>query len=67
MPLRAHLAELRRRLFIAAVAVTLGAVAGWFAYEPVLLALVRPLEIYAEDRGVQASLNFGQLGSAFDV
>lgn len=43
MPLMEHLIELRSRLMKSAVAVGLGAVIGWFAYDWVLSILRRPL------------------------
>lgn len=42
MTLVEHLEELRRRLFIALGAVGLGAIVGWFLYEPVLRLLRNP-------------------------
>lgn len=36
MPLREHLVEIRKRLFLAAIGIVLGAVVGWIVYEPVL-------------------------------
>ena len=39
MPLLDHLAELRRRLFIAALAIVIAAIAGWVFYEPIISAL----------------------------
>jgi sec-independent protein translocase protein TatC len=35
MPLRAHLTELRKRFVRSAIAILLGAVGGWYLYEPV--------------------------------
>jgi sec-independent protein translocase protein TatC len=42
MTLVEHLEELRRRLFIAVGAVTVGSVVGWFLYGPVLHLLQKP-------------------------
>ena len=50
MPLRAHLRELRRRLFRFALGLVVGMVAGWLLYTPVFEALIKPL------RDVAASL-----------
>lgn len=36
MPVVGHLVELRNRVIISAIAIALGAVAGWFLYDPVL-------------------------------
>jgi sec-independent protein translocase protein TatC len=44
MSLVEHLAELRRRLIISAVAVALGAAVAWTLYNPILEFLTRPLE-----------------------
>lgn len=43
MPLMEHLAELRRRLFIAAVAIVIAAIVGWVFYEPIIAALQQPM------------------------
>ncbi|WP_448060736.1 twin-arginine translocase subunit TatC [Cellulomonas hominis] len=67
MPLRAHLLELRRRLFLVAVGLTLGAVGGWFLYTPVFEMLQQPLLDAAADRGGNVSVNFAGLASAFDM
>ena len=40
MPLREHIAELRRRVIISAIAVILGSIAGWFLYQPVMSGLI---------------------------
>ncbi|MGC5616875.1 twin-arginine translocase subunit TatC [Georgenia sp. Z1491] len=66
MPLRAHLGELRRRLLYALAGVLLGAVAGWFLYDPVLESVSAPLNVARAD-GALAGLNFTTLGSAFDL
>lgn len=65
MPLRAHLLELRRRVFLAALGVTLGAVAGWFLYDPVIDALQGPLVRLADDGLV--ALNFSGVATSFDM
>ncbi len=67
MPLRAHLLELRRRLFLVAVGLTLGAVGGWFLYTPVFEMLQQPLLDAAAERGGNVSVNFAGLASAFDM
>lgn len=66
MPLREHLSELRRRVVRAGVAVLLGAVAGWFLYDPVFTYLTRPVTALA-DSGVPVTINFGQVATAFDL
>lgn len=67
MPLRAHLVELRNRIFKAALGILLGAVAGWFLYDPVLSALTTPIKEVSEEAGRQATANFGAVASAFDL
>ena len=66
MPLGDHLRELRRRLVWAVLGILVGAVGAWFLYEPVLSAMMAPLEKISE-QGQQAGLNFGTVGSAFDL
>ncbi|MGO1173896.1 MAG: twin-arginine translocase subunit TatC [Actinomycetaceae bacterium] len=66
MPLRAHLGELRRRLLLALAGIALGAVGGWFLYDPILSSLTSPLTV-AREHGALAGLNFTTLGSAFDL
>ncbi|WP_448072253.1 twin-arginine translocase subunit TatC [Georgenia yuyongxinii] len=66
MPLGDHLRELRRRVMWAAVGILVGAVAGWLLYDPLLGAMTAPLEVIAE-QGREAALNFGTVGSAFDL
>ena len=66
MPLREHFTELRKRVVRAGVAVALGAVAGWFLYDPVYAYLTEPLrDLEAAGRDVQ--INFGQVGAALDL
>lgn len=67
MPLRAHLAELRKRVLLAAGGPLLGAVAGWFLYEPVFMALQLPLVHAGAERGGVAALNFTGVASSFDM
>ena len=37
-----HLEELRRRVFISLIAIVVGAIAGWFLYEPILHLILGP-------------------------
>lgn len=67
MPLREHLAELRRRVIIAVVAIALGSVAGWYLYDFVWAQLSQPLEDIAEERGVQAQINISGVATAFNL
>ncbi|HYQ74001.1 twin-arginine translocase subunit TatC [Cellulomonas sp.] len=67
MPLREHLLELRKRLFLAAIGLAVGAVVGWFLYEPVFELLQQPLLDTAAGRDGRVSVNFAGLASAFDM
>lgn len=67
MPLGDHLRELRRRLVWAALGIVVGAVAGWLLYDPVVAMMTAPLGHIADDQDVAAGLNFGTVGSAFDL
>jgi sec-independent protein translocase protein TatC len=67
MPLRAHLAELRRRVLISVIAIGFGAVIGWFLYDPVWEALQQPLKDIAQERDVQAQINIGGIATAFNL
>jgi len=67
MSLREHLQELRNRVLVSAVAVLLGAVVGWFLYEPLIEALKQPLDEVSEQRGSLATLNYGDIASPFNL
>jgi sec-independent protein translocase protein TatC len=67
MSLRAHLRELRNRLFFVAVGLLLGAVVGWMVYTPVFEALIRPLQDVAAERDGVVAINFAGLGASFDM
>ena len=67
MPLREHLAELRRRVIIATVAVTLGAIAGWYLYNPLFAELQEPLEQLRRDRDLPAVTNFNGVMTALNL
>ena len=67
MSLGAHLIELRKRLFLAALGVVLGMIVGWILSDNVLEALRAPIEELAEVQGRTASLNFTDISSAFDL
>lgn len=65
MPLGDHLRELRRRVIWAVLGLALGAVAGWFLYDPVFALMSAPLrELGAQQ---EVAVNFGTIGSAFDT
>lgn len=67
MSLGEHLRELRRRLVISALALLLGAVLGWYLYDPVYEHLTEPLLNIARQRGDEntIALNFAGLTAAF--
>ncbi|WP_069388125.1 twin-arginine translocase subunit TatC [Cellulosimicrobium cellulans] len=67
MALREHLLELRKRLFLAACGLVVGALVGWFLYEPLLDALQAPLQQAAEEQGKLITLNFSGMASALDM
>jgi len=80
MPLLEHLKELKTRVFRAAVWILLGSIAGWFLWagwtEPiwrfpafsggVFGMLQDPILLEAAKRDILVSINFGEVGSAFD-
>jgi sec-independent protein translocase protein TatC len=67
MSLREHLLELRKRLFLVAVGIVLGGIAGWFLYVPLLHILQEPLRqaAAAQDRAIE--MNFPALAGALDM
>jgi len=67
MPLREHLREFRTRLVKAALAVVLAAVAGWYLYDPLIEALMAPLQDVARADHRVATLNYAQVGSPFNL
>lgn len=67
MPLREHLLELRKRLFLAALGIVAGAVVGWLLYDTVFTTLTHPLIATAEERGVLAAPNFSGIATAIDM
>lgn len=66
MSLRDHLNELRRRVFRAALAILAGSVGGWFLYPTVYAYLTEPI-LRLQREGHKITVNFGQVGSAFDL
>jgi sec-independent protein translocase protein TatC len=67
MPLRAHLAELRRRVIVATIAIILGAIAGWFLFEPVMTNLIiKPVNAQAPaDHPIKFA--YTQVADAFTI
>ncbi|WP_235778488.1 twin-arginine translocase subunit TatC [Sinomonas notoginsengisoli] len=66
MPLLEHLRELKNRLIKAAIGVALGAVGGWFLYDPFLKELEQPVENISHMTGGASSINFSTIASPFD-
>jgi sec-independent protein translocase protein TatC len=67
MSLGQHLLELRKRLFIAGIAVVLAAIIGWFLSDYILNALRNPILEVGQDQGRNATLNYQTVTSAFDL
>ncbi len=68
MPLREHLRELRNRLFKAGIALAVGALAGWFLYDPVYEALQKPIVDAAHARvGSLVTLNLEGVATSFNL
>src|SRR5690349_1999695 len=68
MPLREHLRELRNRVLKAGAAVLLGAIAGWFLYQPVYEALQKPiLDAARERQGELVTLSFDGVATSFNL
>ena len=66
MPLREHLRELRNRLVKAGIAIMLGAVAGWFIYDPLLTALTAPITAHKVGGGI-TGINFSGAVDPFNI
>lgn len=67
MSLGGHLKEFRNRFFWAALFIIAGSVVGWYLFEPVFNALQQPILDVAKDSHINASVNFGTIGGAFDL
>jgi sec-independent protein translocase protein TatC len=67
MPLREHLRELRNRLAKAGLAIAVGAVVGWYLYDPLIAQLKAPLDRISAEHHNLATLNFGQVSSPFNL
>lgn len=67
MTIGAHLTEFRRRAMVAAAAVLVAGVAGWFLSDPLLTIIRAPLEASATGHDIVSSLNFDALTGAFDL
>ncbi|MFB7892265.1 twin-arginine translocase subunit TatC [Microbacterium sp. NPDC056044] len=68
MTLGGHLAELRRRLLVAAAALLAGMIVAFVLTDPIIFVLTEPIRAVAEARGDDfAVLNFETITSAFDL
>ena len=67
MTLGDHLLELRKRLYIAAAAILVGMVGGWFVADFLLDLLREPIYTIAEAQNRVATLNYDGISSAFDL
>lgn len=67
MSLAEHLVELRKRLYISAIAIVAGAVGGWFLADMLLDALRQPIYAVAATQHRVATLNYDGISSAFDL
>jgi sec-independent protein translocase protein TatC len=68
MSLGAHLIELRKRLFISAIAIVVGAALGWWLTDAfVWEAIQQPVQDVAEAQGSDTAIVFPTISSAFDL
>ncbi len=68
MSLGDHLRELRRRVLIAATAILLGAILGWWKYQPIFDQISKPIYDVARERGASiATLNFANPTDSFSI
>ena len=68
MSLGAHLIELRKRLFISAIAIVVGAALGWWLTDAfVWEAIQEPVQDVAEAQGSDTAIVFPTISSAFDL
>jgi sec-independent protein translocase protein TatC len=67
MSLGQHLLELRKRLFLAAAGIFVGAVAGWFLSDLVWDALREPIYTIATAQHRTAQINYPSITSPFDL
>ena len=67
MTLGHHLVELRKRLFVAAASIVLGAIAGWFLSGLVWDALREPIYAIVQAQHRNAQINYPDITSAFDL
>lgn len=66
MLLQEHFREFRSRVLWATFGLVLGAVGGWFLFDPVFNSLAAPV-VEMQTNGREAALNFTTVASAFDM
>jgi sec-independent protein translocase protein TatC len=66
MSLKDHLKELRNRLIVAGIGLTLGAVIGFIVYQPFFSALIDPVHRLSEE-GRIVTVSFSAVGQPFDI
>ncbi|VEI12577.1 Sec-independent protein translocase protein TatCy [Trueperella bialowiezensis] len=64
MPVREHLRELRKRILLSLAGIFVGAVIGWYLYEPAMNFITEPLTRITSQAAI---LNFDTIGQAFDL
>lgn len=67
MSLGEHLVEFRRRLFLSAAAIAVGAIGGFFVADWVWAALSTPLAVVASTSDRMAQINYTSISEAFDT
>ncbi|SIN76015.1 sec-independent protein translocase protein TatC [Agromyces cerinus subsp. cerinus] len=68
MSLGQHLIELRKRLFISAIAIVVGGVLGWWLTDVLVWeAIQAPVHNVAEAQGTETAIVFPTISSAFDL
>ena len=64
MSISGHLKDLRKRVLLSLLGILVGAVGGWFLYEPVMDYITAPL-LDIQDANTQ--INFPTIGAALDL
>ena len=67
MSLRGHLNELRKRVLWSGLFFVIASFAGWFLFDPVFETLQQPVIDLAKQKGINATINFNSVVSAFDL
>jgi sec-independent protein translocase protein TatC len=67
MSLRDHLAELRKRLLKAGLAIVAASAAGWYLFSPLVRILQRPLSEIADENHITAQLTYTDIMQAFNL